>query len=762
MAKTSLLLKLKTKPTSQASPISEGQAAQPSPVVKEPSPILPVPPLSSKPSLKDRLKAKSMGAADRRQQPSLVGEMKAETGLDRAKGEAPSPTPTPAAPVPAVVSVAPSKPSLIDKLRLQIAEKATQSKPLQKAQTEPEAVPTPPAAITPTSQPLPSSPDIEAEEVSYAGHSITLAEKIALAKRAELVIEESFEPSPLSPESDLIDLVDRAGRPITLNDKQRSGCQMAIDGKDYVLTGEAGTGKSTTIEAVIASLLKHHRDKIKDTDYRAQDRSGRRITGPSIAVVSYTRKAIGNVARILSHNFELYAEMEGALQTVHNLLEYSPVVVWSEKQEKEVQMFKPSRGKWNQLDVTHLIIEEASMLGLDLWAELREALKPGVQIIYVGDINQLPPVFGKSVMSYALTKLPIVHLDTVYRQALDNPIIANAHAVLHGQAVEEAPPAVKWIQGKQKMAVPEETMSRAMGEFFRIGIENKERVVRWREERDAWDTLSLEDRQVMDKPKSYAEIEANERDHLAYDPDEDIVLIPFNKNAMGTRQINYRIAQLLGERRNAEVFEILAGFEKHYLAIDDHVLVNKMEGKITNIRSNMQYMGRKPMSPSVNLSRFGFYSGSSHVDQILNGDDLDISNLDLDIDADIDENEERRQQSSHIVTCELEDGREAVLSSAGEFNSQIFQLGYALSVHKAQGSEWKRVFLLFHKNHATMMSRELLYTAMTRAREELVIVSRPELIKKAIANPRIKGNSLKEKLEYFNSGYLDEDVEVSV
>ena len=602
--------------------------------------------------------------------------------------------------------------------------------------------------------------------VEYADDQDTVRKQLDRLKATEVTIDTSFEPADEGPETFDLDLLDRYGNPITLNEKQASGVDFAISGQNYVLTGEAGTGKSTAIQAVCKSLLRYHKDKLTTTDYRAMDRSGSRISAPSICVCSYTRKAVANVQRITSMDFELSAEMEGCFQTIHNLLEYSPVITWSEIQQREVQMFKPSRGQYNPLNVTHLIIEEASMLGLDLWAELRAALNPGVQIIYVGDINQLPPVFGKSVMSYALTKLPIVHLDVVYRQALDNPIIANAHAVLHGRDIREEKPAFTWIQGKSKVAQPQETMSRAMGEFFRLGLLNKEKIDTWKQELADFNNLPpFSDLKGIPHPKTMPEIKEQEDAHVCYDPEQDIILIPFNKNAMGTTQVNYRIAQHLGEKRGAEVFEIIASYEKHYLAVGDKVFCHKMEGTIVKIVGNMNYMGRSPMKSSVNLSRFGFYVGSAAEEaaKILNGDDdFDYSHLDIDVLATIDENEERRQASSHLVDIELETGQVITLSSAGDFNTQIFQLGYALSIHKSQGSEWRRTFILFHKAHASMLSRELLYTAMTRAREELVIVARPELIEKAIRSPRIKGNSLAEKIEFFNSGYLDEDIEVTV
>ncbi len=667
------------------------------------------------------------------------------------------------------------KPSLADKLKAK-AEGLAQDEPQQQDNVSP---PTKPAAVISIADRIRAKVEareqeedtenaiIESAIVKYIENQDTPADKIARIKRAEVEIDTAFEPEDEGPETFGLDLLDRYGNPITLNDKQAQAVDFAISGQSFVLTGEAGTGKSTAIQAVCKSLLRYHHDKWHNIDYRAMDRSGARVEGPSITVCSYTRKAVANVQRITSMDFELSAEMESCFQTVHNLLEYSPQIVWSEIQEREVQMFKPQRGEWNPLSVTHLIIEEASMLGLDLWDELRKALNPGVQVIYVGDINQLPPVFGKSVMSYALTKLPIVHLDTVYRQALDNPIIEAAHNVLHGRDIREHKPAFKWIKGnpKHKVAQPEETMSRAMSVLFQNGLENKHRIDSWRLKREEWNNLNALDKQGKEAPKTFAEIEAQENEHICYDPEEDIVLIPFNKNPMGTKQINYRIAQHLGEQRNAEVFEVISGFEKHYLAVGDKVFCNKMEGKIIRIVANMRYMGKKAMKPSVNLSRFGFYSGKAAEDvaKVLNGDDdFDYSHLDVDMLTTIEENEERSQAASHLVDVELETGQIITLTSSGDFNSQIFQLGYALSVHKSQGSEWRRVFILLHKNHATMLSRELLYTAMTRAREELVIVARPELIKKAINSPRIQGNTLKEKLEYFNSGYLDEDIAVTV
>ncbi len=91
-----------------------------------------------------------------------------------------------------------------------------------------------------------------------------------------------------------------------------------------------------------------------------------------------------------------------------------------------------------------------------------------------------------------------------------------------------------------------------------------------------------------------------------------------------------------------------------------------------------------------------------------------------------------------------------MLSGAAEVNEMLF--GYAITVHKSQGSEWRRVAIITHQSHSQMQSRELMYTAITRAREELYIICEPDrgmkrgTLTAAAQKPRLKGNTLAEKL----------------
>jgi exodeoxyribonuclease V alpha subunit len=95
----------------------------------------------------------------------------------------------------------------------------------------------------------------------------------------------------------------------------------------------------------------------------------------------------------------------------------------------------------------------------------------------------------------------------------------------------------------------------------------------------------------------------------------------------------------------------------------------------------------------------------------------------------------------------LDREEEVVLATAGELNTT--SLAYAITVHKAQGSECRKVFFLTHHRHSAMMYRELVYTAITRAAEELHFVLTPFCLETAAKKPRIKGDTLAAKLEYF-------------
>lgn len=504
---------------------------------------------------------------------------------------------------------------------------------------------------------------------------------------------------------------------VVLNEKQLAAKEMAFAGKSFCLIGAAGTGKTTTQRAVAESLLLD--DRLSISKFKTYKEDGQReyVTAPSIAFVAYTRRAAANLAKAILKSEVLAEKLKNNIMTVHSLLEYEPETYFDADEQKEKFRFSPVRTAANPLDITHLVVEESSMLGVaDLWPKLYDALPSGVQIIFIGDINQLPPVFGPSILNYALVQLPIVELTQGYRN--QGIVLENAWNILEGKTIVESP-QYQIVRGNKPVQEGQIRMSEKLAFLFE---------------------------HMHDSVDS----EGNKE----YDPEDCIILSPFNKQHLGTTNMNKWIAQFLGKKRDAVVHEIIAGFSKQYLAVGDKVMFNKVDGVIQDIQRNPKYFGREPQAAGADLSRFGhrIMGADSHHDPFEDKEGIDYSEFSLESLAD--EKIERKQQASHRVKILYADGRYDWVDSAGDLADTVFSLGYCLSVHKAQGSEWRKVFIIFHKDHSIMLFRELFYTAATRARTDVCIIAKDVIINKAIKNQRIKGSSLKDKLEFFNSGQL--------
>ena len=502
---------------------------------------------------------------------------------------------------------------------------------------------------------------------------------------------------------------------ITLNEKQLVAKDFAYQGKSFCYIGPAGTGKTTGQRAVAKALLED--GKLSSTDFKLVGAS--RVTAPSIAFCAYTRRAASNLRKAIHKDPSLESALRNNIMTIHGLLEFQPVTFFDPIDQKDKFRFLPQKTADNPLTITHLIIEEASMLGLDLWENLYDALPPGVQIIFIGDINQLPPVFGPSILNYALIQLPIVELTEVYRN--QGIVLENAHNILAGRNIVETE-NFEIIRGKSDTQVGQERMAQSLYRVF----ESMSNTI-------GDDGLPL------------------------YDVENDIILSPFNKQALGTDNMNRWIAQFVGDKRGAIVHEVIAGFNKLYLAVGDKVMVNKRDGVIIDLYKNPSYYGKEPQLAGADLSRFGdriagrgasldLDEMASDLEGALNYENFSLEKLE-------DEQAERKQQASHVIKVSYGEGMaEEEITAVGDLSPQVFSLGYCLTIHKAQGSEWRKVFIIFHKDHSIMLFRELFYTAVTRARTKVCIIAKDFLIKKAIETQRIKGNTLADKLAFFNSG----------
>ena len=528
-------------------------------------------------------------------------------------------------------------------------------------------------------------------------------------------LAESTQPTTILhtsiPEPNLTEGTDRHGHTIKYNPRQLEAIKLIASGKSCVVIGAAGTGKTTIQKASTQALIESGAITPLNAAHKYL-----KATSPGIAITAFTRRATNNIRKNLSE------DLQPCCITIHKTLEYAPTEVWITLEDgtsKRSMRFEPGRNAENPLpsNISTIIIEEASMVSMELFSEIEEASPHKPQFIFLGDIQQLPPVFGSAILGYKMLELHVVELTEVHRQALDSPILALAHRILSGVPIPES-------------------------EFESLNVPSKLRIHPWKKKispHSATITLAKFFVQALDEGK--------------YDPEQDGILIPFNKSC-GTIELNKHIASRIATRNQLFVHEIIHGFKKSYYSVGDKCLYEREDAIIQDIQPNPQYTGVQPRQASLTLN----YWGHDPASQQATTDDIDafLANISAPTQSDDDP---KVRAASHVITLFLVDSERTVtIKSAGELDALI--LGYAITIHKAQGSEWDKVFLCLHNSHNMMIQRELLYTAVTRAKEELFVICESDTFEKGITRQRIPGSTWQEKAEYFK-GKLENGIEQS-
>jgi len=520
------------------------------------------------------------------------------------------------------------------------------------------------------------------------------------------------------------------------NANQQRAINLARTGKSFVLTGAAGTGKTTTVKGIVRALLTSgHALPMEGVHHKHLPISG----APSIIIVGFTNKAVENVRASLSK------DLQHNCLTIHKALEYEPTyepVMDKNTGKTHTSMrFMPARTEATPMpeQITTVIVEEASMVAVDLWNRLIEALPARthstLQVIFIGDIQQLPPVFGKSIFIHAMSRgMTTVELDEVYRTALESPILNLAHRILSG----------KQIPAKELQDFSVDKSATGQGKVF-IHV-RKHKL----SDMAAVKQMSLWLPKQMDKG--------------AYNPEEDIILTPFNVN-FGTIALNNIVAGHLAKTLDAPVYEIYTGVSKVYFRIGERVLYNKSEAVITDIKTNPSYYGKKPRAPSNTMDYKGIehdqakYANSVVMATGITGNETDeqsildsaayVDNMLSAMSDHTDEDSPTARAASHIISVQPV-GLDVIqkVSTSGDINN--LGLGYALTIHKSQGSEYRRVFFITHASQNSMLFRELIYTGITRAREELYVICEPDMFVRGINTQRYPGKTIAEKIAAFD------------
>jgi ATP-dependent exoDNAse (exonuclease V) alpha subunit len=568
-----------------------------------------------------------------------------------------------------------------------------------------------------------------------------------LEKVAPTINSIHFEGAPQSlDESGLIDLT------MKLDESQHAAITTLVNtvsviqiGTKYVcLIGSAGTGKTTMIKRAIGIMIYGHPDfpNVKPIGINRLDGD----QGPSIAICAFT----GIATQVIRATLPEW--LHPACKTLHSLLEYKPAMGMEDMQGRKA-MFIPTRTARNKLKHKVIVIDETSMLGLDLWHNVIDACEPGTIIFLIGDLNQLKPVADATFFAYALSAgidkkygWDIAELTTIHRQKEPeaNKIIDGAHAILNGkQPVFDNPqvdPNWRFIgfELPPQASVAHNQIAAAI-DFLR-----------------KTPTPGDPTRPIFDPYKDLLLCAGN-----GYDEND-------SSSFVQQAPLNGTLSRMIEPPTEEHpVYFIDAGRETRRFAVGHRVMATKNEspdvkdrvtngltGRIIDIRTNSNWKGNRSMfgtEQEVMAWRkkmaANLMSSQSAAANAL-GVDLTAFKLEsVDTSRFEAKDKEEERQSSHIITIKFANGAERTYRTAVDVGA--IQLAYAMTVHKAQGSQADTVVVVIHHAVKRQLSREWIYTATTRARRRVVFLYTKMGLATAISRQQIYGTSLREKVNRY-------------
>lgn len=508
-------------------------------------------------------------------------------------------------------------------------------------------------------------------------------------------------------------------------DKDQQAAIIGLEFEKYgCLIGQAGVGKTTTSKALINKLIKNiptinlNSARLENNQINATD--GEEYMNVAVCIVSFMGKAVQQIKRALPENYH------NLCATIHSTLGYSPVMEEREHPETgevyEVKVFRPQFTALNKLPFKLCVIDEAGSVPVYLFNELVAALPDDCRIILMGDLNQLPPVTGRSVLGFAITKWPTFVLSQIHRQADGNPIIENADRIIQGK---------KPLKDGKKFLIMELPDSAFEAFNHSIGI-----------------------------------IQTLHKKGL-FDPMNDAFIVPQNVDTLGQIAFNEKLVRYFNPIKKIDNIPInppiviTAGWQHVTYAVGDKVMVlaNDRDQGLTNGMIGVV----KEIEPN------GKFKGDAIADQVVSNIgmqdfSLDLSNLAEEIaeaEKTIEETDERERQASHTMYVKFQNVDDLIeFSSAGSFGKVTHS--YAMTCHKSQGSEYDTVVLLVHSANLIMLSREWFYTAVTRAKERIVILSNHRGITHAVNRQLIKGKTIEEKAARFRALSKNDDTPMPI
>lgn len=395
-----------------------------------------------------------------------------------------------------------------------------------------------------------------------------------------------------------------------LDEWQAEAVRQAATHGLFVLTGGPGTGKTTTIRAMISYFVGE---------------------GYDIFLAAPTGRAAKRMSETTGYE----------AKTIHRMLEVNGAMSEAEESAKQIGgMFE--RNEKNPLEADVIIIDEMSMVDITLLYALLKAVGAGTRLILVGDVNQLPSVGPGNVLRDIIASgcFPVVTLQKIFRQASQSDIVVNAHKINDGE---------------------------------HIALDNKSKDFFLLKRYDADVIINVMLQLVKQKMPRYV-------DATSYDIQ---VLTPTRKGLLGVERLNTILQQYLNPPAK----------QKKEHKVGDRIF---REGdKVMQIRNNYQLEWEIRSRYGLAIDKgLGVFNGDVGIIQEINDYSSTMSVL-------YDEN--RLVQYPFKGLDELE-------------------LAYAITIHKSQGSEYPAVVMPLLPGPRMLMNRNLLYTAVTRARKCITIV----------------------------------------
>lgn len=406
---------------------------------------------------------------------------------------------------------------------------------------------------------------------------------------------------------------------IELVEEQKEAVRHVLTNGVTVVTGGPGTGKTTTINAILHMLEK---------------------AGEEVLLAAPT----GRAAKRMSEATGIEA------QTIHRLLEIGYM-----GEESARQAF--NRNEENPLEADVIIVDEMSMVDINLMNALLKAVVEGQRLVLIGDADQLPSVGAGNVLKDIISsgRISVVRLIQIFRQASKSAIVMNAHRINKG----EYP-----------------VMNEKGTDFFFMKRSNQEEVKE-----------TIIELVTTRLPK-----------YQGFDGLKDIqILAPMRKGAIGVNELNKALQDALNPHHNLKP-------EKEYRGV-----LFREGDKVMQIKNNYN-------TPWKILGKTGM-----SIDEgtgVFNGDCGIITAI---------------KEDEELVVVTFEDSKVVEY----EFNQlDELELAYAVTIHKSQGSEYPVVILPIHSGPPMLLSRNLLYTAVTRAKKMVVGVGLVETVQRMVDNNR--------------------------